>query len=362
MLPLITFIIVLSLLVVVHEAGHMLVAKAFGVRVDEFGVGFPPRILSFKWGETTYSFNLLFLGGFVKIFGENPEDSAPGDRRNFQNKNRAIQAAILGAGVFFNFLLAWVLFSGSLVLGVPVSTSSDVPFGEVVGEKIILIDIMQDSPAEQAGLSVGDEIVSLSLSGQTKTDLTVSEMTDFIQSAGGQSVGISYIRNGESLDTTVTPATGILSDGFAIGVSLDEVGTWKTELLSSVPAGFYMATKMLANIVSSFVDLIRGALSGTNVVKDLVGPVGLVGLVGGAQEIGFSYLISFMAFISLNLTVLNLLPIPILDGGRLVVTMIEAIMRRPLDMRVIGYLNLAGLALLGFLMLAVTYQDIVRLF
>lgn len=362
MLSLIIFIIVLSILVIVHEAGHLLAAKSAGVRVDEFGVGFPPRLFSVQFGETKYSINLLLFGGFVKIFGENPEDSAPGDPRNFQNKNRAIQAMILVAGVFFNFLLAWVLFSGSLMLGMPVSTSADVPVGEVVGARLILIDVINDGPAGQAGLMTGDEIKSLSASGETLEAPTVVQAMAFIESVGTKELTVEYIRHQETFSTQMSPIDGLLADRPAIGVSLDEVGIWQTGFWASIPAGLFMTVTMLENIVLSFGGMIRDAFSGINVVKDLVGPVGLVGLVGGAQQIGWSYLISFTAFISLNLTVLNLLPIPILDGGRLLVTVLEAIKRGPIKKEIIGYINLAGLALLGFLMLAVTYQDIVRLF
>ncbi len=259
----IIFIIVLSALVVVHEAGHMFVAKFFGIRVDEFGLGFPPKIKKlFRWKGTDFTLNWLPFGGFVKIFGENPTDLAVGQSSdNFQHKNRGIQSAVLVAGVVANALFAWILLSIVLMIGI-----------------------------------TGEE---------------------------GRLVQYSFF--------------------------------------GSIWHGLLNTFKITWLIIESLGVFLWGALQGNASLAELVGPIGLVGFVGEAAAQGFSFLLYFTALISINLAIVNLLPIPALDGGRLLFVIIESIFRKPIPPKVFNAVNSVGFALLVILMLVVTFRDIGRL-
>src|SRR3989338_4010004 len=161
------FLIILLVLVLVHEFGHFFTAKRFGIRVDEFGFGFPPKLFGFKKGETEYSFNLLPIGGFVKIFGENPEEEqslygvGPDEDRKFYNKAKWKQAIVLFAGVFANFLLAWLLFSFGFMSGLPTSVNSEIGNSKLTDINLVIISVATESPAEKAGLRSGDKIISI---------------------------------------------------------------------------------------------------------------------------------------------------------------------------------------------------------
>ena len=183
----ILFIVILLILVLVHEFGHFIVARKSGIKVEEFGFGFPPKLFSFKKGETKYSFNALPLGGFVKILGENPENNIPENEKHraMINKPKRIQAAVLVAGVLFNLLLAWLLFTIGFTSGMPTSASA-VSNYELKDKTIIITGVLKDSPAEAAGIEGGDKIISLKSSGQEIIPVSLEEVQEFVGSRGGE--------------------------------------------------------------------------------------------------------------------------------------------------------------------------------
>lgn len=371
-MTLIIFIIVLAVLILAHEFGHFIVAKKAGIRVDEFGLGFPPKIVSKKWGETEYSLNWLPLGGFVKIFGEtvDQEAQAGADReRSLINKPRYIQALVLVAGVFFNLLLAWLLFSIGFMSGLP--TSAQTAGREVVNKKLLVTGLVAGSPAATAGLLAKDELVYLSAEREKLTNPTVQSVQSFVAKHGSQTVTVGYRRNSnpwkpdseEVAIVTLIPQLGVISDQPAIGVAMDEVGIMRLAVLPAILEGAKYTGELFILTGRAFGHLIVGIFrDGKSALNAITGPVGLVGMVGDARHLGLAYLLGFTALISVNLAVINLAPFPALDGGRLLFLAIEAIRRKPLKPAVANWCNTVGFFLLIGLMIVVSYRDVINLF
>ncbi|MBI2096077.1 MAG: site-2 protease family protein [Candidatus Taylorbacteria bacterium] len=362
----IIFLIVLTALVFVHEMGHFLVAKRAGIRVDEFGLGFPPRLWSFRRGETTYSLNLVPFGGFVKIFGENPDDQArfgPDAGRSFINKNRGVQAAVLVAGVAANIVFAWLLISVGFMSGLP-SSVGEISGAPVENPALVIINVLSDSPAALAGLKPGFIMSALSAPGEKVQNPTVEEAQKFIASHGSKEILVHYRTPGsDSIEVkSVTPRGGIIPDKPAIGISMDMVGTVKLPAPKALFEGAKLTAGLTVAVTEGLYSFIYGALTGTADFSQVTGPVGIAKVAGEAKAFGLIYLLSFTAFISINLAVINLIPFPALDGGRLLFVGIEAIKRTPINPKVATALNSVGFALLIILMILVTYQDVVRLF
>lgn len=358
------FIIILLALVLVHEFGHFIVAKRAGIRVDEFAFGFPPRLLSKKFGETRYSFNLLPIGGYVKIFGENPDDVArtggADSGRSFIAQSRAIQALVVVAGVVFNLLFAWLLFTGAYMAGVPASTESDEKY-PIVDARLIVTGVEIGSPAERAGLASGDTLKRLS-DGERSVDVVDGDaMIAFISPREGKPVTLTYERANEERSVEVVPVLGITETGAAIGIYMDSIGTLKLPPHVALWRGLQKTYEFTVLTVVGITQFLAEALTGRSDFQNVAGPVGIVKEVGNAAGMGASTLIVFTALISINLAVINLIPFPALDGGRLLFILIEALMRRPIAPRVANSLNIAGFALLMLLMIVVTYHDIAKL-
>lgn len=362
-MTIILFLIVLAVLILVHELGHFALAKWAKVAVDEFGLGFPPKLWSRQKGETVYSINLLPLGGFVKLRGEDGGELA--DNQSLGSKSRWAQAAIMVAGVVANLLLAWVLLAGALTLGLPMAVSG-APAGAVINnERLMVTSVRPNSPAQTAGLMPGDQILSFKKGLETLSDPRVEESIDLI-SKNALPVTVEYRAQNDTQvkSIVITPKLGLIEEGVpAIGLSFERVGNMRLPLhLSIIEGGRYTLRVMILTVVS-LKDLIKEAVVGEeNLLASLVGPVGLAGLVGDASDLGLAYLLSFMAFISINLAIFNLLPLPALDGGRLLILAVEGIIRRPLPEVFTSWVNLLGFIFLIGLMLVITYGDLVRLF
>ncbi len=353
-------IAILVSLIIVHEIGHFLAAKIFGVKVEEFGVGYPPRALTFgKWGGTEYTFNWLPFGGFVRLFGDVGEGET--GKGSFVSKNRGVQAIILFAGVLMNLLIAWILFSVALYLGTPrvvESTTVGAP------ASLLVADVVPSSPAASAGIIPGDKVTSVKGENGEVPALTPQGVTDFVRERGGESIVISYERGGVEATANVRPAHAVnpnAADQPAIGISLVLVTAEPLPLLEAIKGGFVSTKNALKTITLGLVGMVKDAVRGAPALQNIVGPVGLVGIVGDAAENGAGPILTLAAFISVNLFIINLLPIPALDGGRLFVLGIETVLRRgvpPVAMRVV---NVFGLGFLILLMVFVTYNDIARL-
>src|SRR3989344_6302169 len=337
------FIIILLVLVLVHEFGHFFVAKKFGIRVDEFGFGFPPKLWGKKFGETEYTINLLPLGGFVKIFGETPEPeqalygAGPDDQdfsRAFFMKPKWQQAVVLVAGVFMNFLLAWFLFSFGFMSGLPTSVAQSQSAGYTLENvNLVIVSVMADSPAEKAGLLPGDKIEYISLTPYISDIVnhpSPEELKNFIQTQAlkvseKRPLKIAYVREEDQVHPSVAAIDYLDKSNPVIGIAMDEIGTAKLGIFRASGEGLkYTLLLTKATFLGAY-NIIKDGLSGNGSMESITGPVGLVGVVGDAYQFGFAYLLSFAALISVNLAIINLLPFPALDGGRLLFLLIEKI-------------------------------------
>lgn len=370
MTALILFIVVLGFLVIVHELGHFWAAKLSRVKVTEFGVGLPPKVYGYqpKNSEVEYSLNWLPIGGFVKIFGENYEDldvKDPDYDRAFSRASKFSQFFILFGGVFMNFIAAILLFSLAAWSGsiVPVESVND-------RDAFIVASIAPGSPADQSALEVGNEIVSIAdgekvLAGQ----LLVSEsFSELIQNSDSQIVLETKSKQTSTTTNTVTitPQTGLLAnqiDVKAIGVYADSFKYERANFIDGINQGIDQSVDGILLITKSFGDLLLSVFNGQGkeTLSNLAGPVGIAQLSAQAYDLGFGQLFGFAAFLSLNLVVLNLLPLPALDGGRILFVLIEAIKGSPLNPKFASYANLAGFGLLLLLMIAITIQDVSRI-
>lgn len=375
-MSIVLFIIILLILILVHEFGHFIVAKKSGIRVDEFGVGYPPKVFGKKIGETNYTINLLPFGGFVKIFGENPDEesiSGPERKRSFVNKPKWVQAIVLSAGVVFNVLFAWILFSVVFMIGMPsIVTEDDLVKSYVQEVQLTITSVLPDSPASNAGLQIRDEIVRIEvISGlpvldQTNKIITPSDVSKFINESPkyGENIRVFYNRAGEQKEVVLNPITGIIPDDIsrpAIGISMSLVGSIKHGLFVSIWEGLKFTTTSLIAITVGIVSFLASALTLSANLSDVAGPVGIVSLVGDVSALGFIFLLNFTAFISINLAIINLLPFPALDGGRLLFLLIEVIKKSPIKPKVANAINAVGFALLIILMVVITFNDISRI-
>lgn len=362
--------IVLGILVFVHELGHFLVAKRAGVRVDEFGFGYPPRALRLgeKWG-TLFTLNWIPFGGFVKILGENYEAPSPlqGEGvggevgKNFTQVSKKWQAIILAAGVVFNILFAWFLFSFGFLIGLPTSVNNNLGM-EVKNQALIITTIIENSPAKSAGLKTGDKIKEISLLNRDKVDNLIPEnVSDFINKSSGQII-MKIDRDGQVLNFDILPDAGIVEGKKIIGINMDNVGTLSLPIHKAIWEGGRTTLNIIHLTVFGIGNLIKDAIKGDADMANIAGPVGIIGLVGDASRLGFAYLLTFTALISINLAIINLVPFPALDGGRILFVIIEGITKHPINSKFAQIANTVGFALLIVLMLFITYRDILRLF
>jgi len=361
------FLIILLVLVLVHEFGHFFAAKKFGIRVDEFGFGFPPRLFGKKIGETLYSFNLLPIGGFVKIFGENPDEentSGPDVGRSFVNKPKYKQAIVLFAGIFANFLLAWILFSFGFMSGLPTSVGNEPKGYELQNVNLVVVSVLKESPAEMSGLKSGDKIVSIKSGDEFVPEINPDTLKYFIVSHGDKEIEFGYLRdNNENINLTkLVPKNGENGEKPSIGISMDQIGIAKLPILKAFWEGMKLDISMTKDTFVGLYTLIKDSIVGKGSFASVAGPVGMVSIVGDAYKFGFAYLLSFAAIISINLAIINLIPFPALDGGRLLFLLIEKIKGSKINPKFANTANFIGFALLILFMIVVTYHDIVKLF
>jgi regulator of sigma E protease len=356
------FFLVLFVLILVHEWGHFIVAKKTGMRVDEFGIGFPPKLFGIKKGETEYTFNLLPIGGFVRIFGENAEDASEEGKKggdisgSFTSKSKWAQTAVLIAGVTMNTIFAWFLFVVVFLIGVPTVIDEVDATDE---SRFVVTEVVADSPADKAGIPPGATITEFGGDGA----LLPSAFREYTSSAEGP-ITITFESKGEEKTVEVTPEAGFITDNAeqkAIGLRTALV----ENVQRSLPVALYDATtrtgESIAAITVGIIGLLWDSIRLDADFSQVAGPVGIVGLVGDAAEFGFTSLLMFTAIISLNLAVINLLPFPALDGGRLLFVGIEAITKKAINPVWVARLNTVGFILLMALMFAVTFSDISKL-
>lgn len=345
-------IVVLGLLIFVHELGHFAVAKASGVSVVRFSLGFGPTVLGKKVGETEYVVSLVPLGGYVKMLGDESDEGemVVGDpSRSFSQQSLWKRFGIVFAGPASNVAFAWVCL---LVVA--------IAYGALVPSEAPLVGGLSDGlPAKKSGLQVNDKIVAVDGSPVTSWD----DLSAKILSSGGRPLQLALERGGQRLDVVVTPEKQVsrnlfgesLGDVYRIGIeraSETEPVSWlEAPVLATKQVVFYSEV-----IVMSLVKMVQGKIS----ARELGGPITIARVAGERAQSGMKGLIEFMAFLGVNLGVLNLLPIPVLDGGHLFFIATEALLRRPVQMRIREIAQQVGLFLLVSLMLFAVYNDIYR--
>lgn len=370
------FLIILGLLVFVHELGHFIFAKKMGAAVEEFGFGFPPRLVGFykvgkkiQWvfkktpsfpenaagamSKTIYSVNWIPLGGFVKIKGE--EGGHRADADSFASKAIWKRAVILAAGVAMNFLSAIIILSIGFGVGMPQTLDRELAGAKITGQSIQVVSVTKNSAADKAGIKAGDEIISLD-----GKKLNFKELQAYATSRVGEAVDYSIKRNGAVFEKNIKPA--ILSEtGYGgIGVGLIETGIVSYPWYLAIWKGIQETGYLIKEIVMAFILLINGLLIGKGAIVDLSGPVGIAVLTGRVARLGLAYILQFTAVLSVNLAVVNILPFPALDGGRLLFLLIEKIRRRPVSQKIESAVHNIGFGLLMILVAFITYHDFVK--
>lgn len=360
MLTLIIFIIVLSVLVFVHEFGHFVMAKRAGMKVKEFGFGFPPRLFGIKRGETIYSLNWIPFGGFVKILGEDGEEQ--NNPRSFASAKAKTRAVVLVAGVVMNVLLAIVLLSIGNAVGLRVGLVGGTADAGASDIKVQIIQVAAGSPAEKAGLEPLDEIIGFKTGSLISTVSSVEEVQNFINKNLGSDVVMLVRENNTIIEKNLTPRSDPPPDEGALGVSLAVTGIVRYPWYEAIGRGAMDTVNIFRYTVVGYGTIIKNVFVTGKAGVELSGPVGIAVITGKAARLGFTYLMQFTALISINLAVLNIIPFPALDGGRLLFVGIEKLKGRPVSRKIETAINAAGFAFLIMLMIYVTAKDIIKFF
>jgi len=360
MITAIIFIAVLAVLILVHELGHFVFAKRAGMKVEEFGFGFPPRLWSVKKGETTYSINWIPFGGFVKILGEDGE--ARDNPGSFASKPVRSRFMVLVSGVLMNFILAAVLLMLGNTLGLRIGLDSQLNNSNARDIQVQIAHVAKNSPAENAGLQLLDAIEGFKANGATVHLNDVKTIQEYIAINSGREITMLISRGGEVVEKNVTPRLAPPQGEGALGVSLIQTGVVSYPWYEAIWRGLKDSGVLLLNTVYGYWLFLKSIIIQGKLLGDVSGPIGIATLTGQAARIGFNYLIQFVALISMNLAVLNIIPFPALDGGRILLLGIEKIKGRPLSKKIEMAINSIGFALLILLMLYISVKDVARLF
>ncbi len=342
-ISLISFLVVIAVLVLAHEFGHFITAKASGIKVEEFGIGFPPRLLSFRKGETIYSLNAVPLGGFTKLLGEE-DPSAP---RSLASKSAGTRLLVLGAGSFMNLILPLLLFSIAYM----------VPHNVVMG-RVTVEDVAMDSPAAMAGIQIGDTILKLDDHPINST----ADLQRYIQLNLGKEVTLQIRhRDGAEEDVHIIPrwkppagqgAMGVLTKIQDAQVITESYPFWR-----AIPAGAVSCVETFVLFKNSIISMVIGTAP-----VQVAGPVGIAQFAGEAAAAGFSPLLEFAAFLSINLAIMNILPLPALDGGRMAFVILEKIRGgKRISPKTEGLVHFIGFMMFLMFVVLVTYQDVLRI-
>ncbi len=342
-ISIVSFFVVIVVLILAHELGHFGTAKATGVKVEEFGLFYPPRLFSIKRRGTIYSLNAIPLGGFCKMAGEE-DPEVPG---SLASKKTGIRLLVLSAGSLMNFLLPLLLFSIAFM----------VPYNTLIGQ-VTVKEVSPDSPAAIAGIRSGDTILSVN----EKPVDNNSDVSRYIQLNLGNEVSL-LIQHPDATTETVEliprwrPPEGEAAAGIQITTSEATVVRQSYPFWKAIPMGVSACVETFILFKNGIFSMIIGAMS-----VELAGPVGIAQLTGEIAQAGISPLLEFAAFLSINLAIVNMFPLPALDGGRIAFVLLEWIRRgKRISPKAEGLVHLIGFALLMVFFLAVTFQDIVRI-
>jgi regulator of sigma E protease len=448
-MTLIIFLAVLAILILTHEFGHFIFAKLSGVKVEEFGLGFPPRILGFQflrgkifkeiekeksleveidtlkvgeetlikekitegiqevgeavpvkkrrfifWNKkpideesknleagTVYSLNLIPFGGFVKIYGEEaptsrPEASGVGvptsdapsrsvgrDKGSFSSQRLYVRALILAAGVLFNLLFAWPVLTTGYLIGAPVSIeNNEISGGNITNKGVIIVQVQENTPAEAAGLKEGDYLLEfVSKNGEILKVSDVKSVQDFIAKYSGTEIQINYLRGGKEFSVKATPVIKPEANKGNLGIAMDYVATIKFPFFRAVWEGLKSTVQLTLIIAKTLISFFYDLISKREMVSQVSGPVGIVGFFSSAMQSGFIFVLRLIALLSINLALINIVPFPALDGGRLLFLLLEFIKGKPISQKAANIANNIGFAILIILMIVITYRDILKI-
>lgn len=362
LITILVFIIILSVLVLIHELGHFLVAKKFGIKVEEFGFGFPPRVWGKRIGETLYSINALPIGGFVKLYGEDEAGSGRikksvvrSQKSEVDDIHRAFfarpiwqRALVVLAGVTMNFLLAVVIVTYLFTFeGVPTP-----------GNKIVISEVIKSSPAQISGLMKGDFVEKIGNVQIKDSQTLITETRKHL----GEEIKIAIKRGDESRVIKVIPRKIFPEGQGPIGVAISQnISLQKYPFPKSLYYGTRQAINDSVLTVVGFKNVLIDIFTRFTVPAGVAGPIGMAQLTGEFVKMGPGAVLSLMYVLSLSLAVLNFLPIPALDGGRFFFILVEALTRRKVNARFEAYAHMIGIVLLLAFMALVSYKDIVRI-
>lgn len=346
------FLVVLTVLVFVHELGHFVAAKRAGAQVLEFGFGFPPRLIGVKRGNTVYSINWIPLGGFVRIKGESGDSSDPD---SFTAQSSWKRFLILISGVGMNIALAVFLLTILFAVGAPTSLDQNLPAGAHIQErKIQVLRVVPGSSAEKAGLQFGDSIISID--GQIV--MSVKQVQEYNANHAGIAETVVIQRGQEQRAVTVTPIAPENGKTAVWGIGLTETGLVRFPWYQAIFYGFRGTFVLVWQIIASLFALFADMIVHHKVAAEISGPVGIATMTGQVAQLGFLYLVQFSALLSINLAVINILPIPSLDGGRVLFLLVEKFRKRPIAPRTEALIHNIGFATLLGLIALVTVRDV----
>jgi len=360
------FILILGVLVLIHELGHFIVARRNGITAHEFGFGFPPRIFGVyknnegKWHfvrgnsdvetkNTVYSFNWFPIGGFVKIKGE--DGSKKDDKDSFAGKSAWTRIKVLLAGVIMNFVLAWVLFSAGFMIG----TYQEVVDEDVAGSKIMISMVAENSPAQQMGIRMGDELVS-GKNNETIIFESVKNVQDFIGENKDNEITLEIKRGDDSLELKGIPESETEEGRGLLGIGLAQVKTVRYSFFQALYYGLLEMKNVFILMMLTIRELFVGKTGGV----DVTGIIGIAVYTGQVIPLGIVQIIRFAAILSINLGIINALPFPALDGGRVLFVLLEKIKGSPVSEKVERTFHTIGFMLLIALMVVVTFKDFIR--
>lgn len=367
MLSVLIFFLVLSVLVITHELGHYVAARAMGVKADEFGFGFPPRAIGFvrengKWrrvkknedtidGRTIWSVNWLPLGGFVRLKGEAGEDG--GDQTSFLSKKAGPRILILIAGVLMNWLITILIFSIGFGIGVPAQTQ-DLPASAIVrDQKVQITDVMPGSAADKAGLLPGDFLLAVDGKPATNVDQARQEL------AGTTApLRLSIERHHQALDVSATQQYVAELNRPGLGIALADTGNVRFPWPEAFLQGFLITIAYTKELFMALGNLLMTLITSFRVSAELSGPIGIAVMTGQIVQQGVWPVLQFAALLSLNLAVVNVLPIPALDGGRILFVLLESVRRKRTDPKLEAMFHRIGFILLLILIALITLHDI----
>ncbi|MEK9129895.1 MAG: RIP metalloprotease RseP [Patescibacteria group bacterium] len=356
LLTIIVFILILGLLVFVHEFGHFFVARKLGVGVEEFGLGFPPRIFGIKKNNTIYSLNWIPLGGFCKIKGEEGDESTEKD--SFVSKRIRVKIAIISAGVIMNVFLAFILFSIVFVIGFPQVINEKTIQGakKISQAQIQIMAVSKNSPAEKADIQLGDTFLEMD---HQKIE-EVSMFQNYVQKNSKKEIAIKIKRGNKIFEKKIQPEFSEKVNKKIIGVQLVKIGTISYPWHKSILLGAEFTYSTTIEIIKAFCSLIKNLFIHQTLSADISGPIGIAVMTKQMINLGLNYVILFAGMLSLNLAIINFLPFPALDGGKVAFLIVEKIRRKPINQQIENISHGIGFILLMLLVVIVTYQDIAK--